>query len=1516
MAETVTIEIPVSVKDNTSAGLQSAQKTLSGFEKAAQKTEQQLNKLDKAHHISIDADDMASGKIDQVTDKASMLDGASSDVEIGANDNATQAINGAKDAVESFSSSSGSADIGAEDNATPTVSAAKDTVEGFGGVSGSASIGVEDNASSVIDSVRDKAAAWGNSVWTATVNVVDAVTAPVSKIAGVVKNPLAQAGAALGVTVGLGDTIDTYSDFEATMSKVQALSNATEQEMVQLTDKAKEMGAVTKYSGTESAEAFTYMAQAGWSTQSMIDGIGGIMSLAASDGIGLADATDIVANALTAFGLTAQDTARFADVLAIASSATNTDVAGLGEAFKYVAPVAGALKYNIEDVSMALGLMSNNGIKGSMAGTALKTSLANMVSPTDNMAAVMDKYNISMLDSEGNTKSLREVMDNLRDSLGGLDEAEQTAAASTLFGKEAMAGMLSIINTSEDDYRSLAEQIENSAGAADRMAETMQDNLAGTLEQLGGAVETVQLSWGERLEPYISGIAEALAGAMPQLEEIGLAAFDTLDAKAAEVKQKVNAMVNSEEWGDADLAGKVNIAWDTMIVKPFTQWAGSKGKHLLSRGLSSLFSEASKILPGGEEAGLTSWLSAGVIAKGGTKVAEGVGKMVSTLGKISPVAGKFGLAAAGIAAGIAAISVAVDDYNQKQISTSLEDHFGNISLSESDAQEIAGGILNQEYLVNVDLALNEVRNADKLREDAEKALESNDVLEFKSRVGIELTPEEQEEYTGNIETFVESKIEELESRTFAANIHVQTYLGGTEEGQTLAQNIEEWARADYIDLSELSNDLKTQVEDALADGIISVDEEQAISALQEKINSITSRWKAAEAEAKWDWINQEYGHMSAADLESGSFVELLEAMRGQRESAKASVQADAEQWFAELNAMEEAGRITAAENQHYQDMTGWYIRGQEGSELAKSLELGSNTLNETYGDKLEGNSQLLEGSAQEALDSVSAYMESGNYGIIGSELSQRFNNLGDGTGLFGTVTDKDQAALNGLYESMKPDVSAMQSLIDLYREEGQAIPQTLMDAYNEAIQIGAESGDLDASWQNYANQIMENGSEELKSVLTDPNNEMYETVRSQLPEELRQALDRASAETTDETMTLDGLKASVDGVDMDKDEWLSKIQENLGDLGTVTAETEAGIEVTVGEVSVEQGDTLSGIAEAVGMTVDELLAANPQITNPDEITVGMKINIPADQIEINDSEVSEAIQQRTEQAGSNNTVVETEQDVNVKSGNVNTEELVNDTHTKTDEAFNEPYQATGSADVTLEKGSDNIPELYSQVGNAVTAAFATPYSTRASVNVTVDYNIANPTATINTTTNGSTVSASIAPIQGNASGGEVGRHGAELSWVGEEGLEYIIPTVPGRRARGIELWKAAGEALGVLGSPDADYVPAYAAGGVVGGEETKQPIWSVTGEEIQETEDGNGVAQEAGGEGKGQDADGNTFEIQVNLNPTFTIEGGQDDQRILDLIQSRLMALADEIGGEIADNLETVFSNMPKSEGA
>lgn len=246
----------------------------------------------------------------------------------------------------------------------------------------------------------------------------------------------------------------------------------------------------------------------GWKTGDMLNGIDGIMNLAAASGENLALVSDICTDAMTAFGLSADQSGRFADVLAAASNNANTNVSMLGESFKYIAPLAGAMGYSIEDTSVALGLMANSGIKAGQAGTALRSAISSMLKPSDTAAALMEKYGISLTDSAGNAKSLKDVMANLRQSFSAMTEAEKTQAAATIFGTEAMSGMLSIINASESDYNKLSDAIGNADGTAKNMAETMQNNLQGKITAFKSALEGAGIAIGENLLPALTGIVE------------------------------------------------------------------------------------------------------------------------------------------------------------------------------------------------------------------------------------------------------------------------------------------------------------------------------------------------------------------------------------------------------------------------------------------------------------------------------------------------------------------------------------------------------------------------------------------------------------------------------------------------------------------------------------------------------------------------------------------------------------------------------------------------------------------------------------------------------------------------------------------------------------------------------------------------------------------------------------------------------------------------------------------------
>lgn len=297
--------------------------------------------------------------------------------------------------------------------------------------------------------------------------------------------------------------VKTAADFEAAMTEVKVVAGATAQEFELLKDEAKRLGATTKFSAIESAEAMQYMAQAGWDTQAILEGTAGVMNAAASSGESLSSVANILAKNITAFGDSASDATMYADVLAAAAAVSAADVNYLGESFKYCASTAGSMGYSVQDMSIALAALSQGGIEAGTAGSSLRNIIANMAKPTKAQAAVMQELGLSLTDNQGRTKDFATVMNDLRNSFKGLSESEAAAAASGLAGKESMAALLTLVNTSDADFANFTNAINNSSGAAENMAKQMQDNLNGQITLLKSGIEGIAITIGDKLLPYI-----------------------------------------------------------------------------------------------------------------------------------------------------------------------------------------------------------------------------------------------------------------------------------------------------------------------------------------------------------------------------------------------------------------------------------------------------------------------------------------------------------------------------------------------------------------------------------------------------------------------------------------------------------------------------------------------------------------------------------------------------------------------------------------------------------------------------------------------------------------------------------------------------------------------------------------------------------------------------------------------------------------------------------------------------
>lgn len=400
----------------------------------------------------------------------------------------------------------------------------------------------------------------------------------------------ASVGAALGAATAA--SIKVGSEFEAQMSRVQAISGATGDELEALRNQAIQLGADTAFSASSAAEGMENLAAAGFTTQEIMDAMPGLLDLAAASGEDLAASSDIAAATLRGFGLAASEAGHVADVLAANANMTNSSVYETGEAMKYIAPVANAVGLSLEEVSAAIGIMANAGIQGSQAGTTLRGALTRLAKPTDAMLGVMDELGLSFYDSNGQMKSLTEMVGMLSTNMAGLTDEEKQNALVTLFGTESLSGMLALMNEGEGELTSLTEAFRTADGAAADAAATMQDNLQGAVEQMKGSLETLGILIYDSISEPLKGLAQQATDRINQLTE----AFQTGGFEGlinAGSQMAANLLLGVAE----SLPQGISII--TQTISTFAQSISANSSEFISAGAQIISSLASGIISAG-----------------------------------------------------------------------------------------------------------------------------------------------------------------------------------------------------------------------------------------------------------------------------------------------------------------------------------------------------------------------------------------------------------------------------------------------------------------------------------------------------------------------------------------------------------------------------------------------------------------------------------------------------------------------------------------------------------------------------------------------------------------------------------------------------------------------------------------------------------------------------------------------------------------------------------------------------
>lgn len=1229
------------------------------------------------------------------------------------------------------------------------------------------------------------------------------------------------AGAAVlgGIKNYAMDSVNLGKDYTSMMSEVQAISGASGKDLEMLQETAREYGATTVFSASEAAEALKYMSLAGWDAQQSSSALGGVLDLAAASGMGLGEASDMVTDYLSAFGMEASQSTYFADMLAYAQSKSNTTALQLGEAYRNSAANLHAAGQDVETTTSLLEAMANQGYKGSEAGTALAATMRDITQNMEDGAIKIGETSIAVQGEKGNFRDLTEILKDVEAATAGMGDAEKAAALGSTFTADSIKALNMILTEGMGTVSGYEEALRKSAGTSEKMAGVMTDNLSGDIANMESAMEEMKLQTFESMEDPLRDLTQYTTDTViPSLTEWVPDAFGTLASGVKEVGSALAPML------------------ETILKNP-----KAVGNALTSIGagfvamktVNTGFNIASKISQN-----------------------EGIVKTLTSFGA-KLFGSPWAAGAATVAAAATLVGTAIHQYNEAQIDKSLTDHFGSVELDADQIEDFASRVIDAEWLVNINTALGAFENSDELAEQAEEALAENDSLEWRAKIGIKLDENEVATYIANINTFGDNIESALSEVTRGAQAVVDEFDLKGSDGSSLGSKIAAWAEEDLSEVSHISAGLTNLVQTALEDGILDVNEQAAIDQLQTKMSNILAGWKEAEAQAEMDILTQKYGRLSGKDLTSDTFTKVVEEVGEQRETAMSALEESEKKLFTTLNALnrkDENGiqRISDSELDYYKNQAGEAIRNEEALILNDSLKFENNTFEDAYGKEINKSFDSIQENAAAGLADMNTFLKNQDYQSLSaavqdgmlSQIQQRTD-----------IGKADRSAIAEIYEAMKPDVESMGAIIDEYTAMGQKVPEEIMSEFNQAIQTGAVAGDADAAWQVFANEMV-----------TDPANkalvQAIEEGAVSAPEELRTALSRATAEVTSDPLTVDGMQVEVEGIEADEAQVGELINKAFEGLEATGIEKEINGTATV-EYEVVAGDTLSGIAETVGSTVDELLTYNPQITDPNVINVGAKINVPKELVTVDasgageaadealkneskepktqeqpvntkytdagtdDSELKAAAESKEstqepmesrvpttitfEVSGINDEAlagattdylktnmqaipVEVPANITLNAGTIDSSQAVSTVQSNVSTAFATALPADGTVDVTLAKGNDNIGEVYDYVGGLVRSAWANPYSASGTVNVTLtaNYSLANPTKTISFgggATGTATVTAAF-----HADGGIFDQ--PHFGVLAEAGPEAYIPLDGSENAKSI--WREAGMRLGLL----------------------------------------------------------------------------------------------------------------------
>lgn len=1488
----------------------------------------------------------------------------------------------------------------------------------------------KDKISPVLQTIGSGLKNFGSRAWNVTLKAVDYATAPIRGVINLLKNPILQAGAVLGVSVGLADTINTYKDFEAAMSQVQAISGSTQSDLTRLTAKAKEMGATTKFTAAESAEAFNYMAMAGWNAEQMMGGIEGILNLAAASGEDLGTTSDIVTDALTAFGLKASDATHFSDVLAQASSSANTDVGMMGETFKYVASMAGSLSYSIEDVALMTGLMANSGIKSTQAGTSLNSVLTRLATNSSGAADAIAALGVNFYDSAGNARPLGTVMGELREATKGMNQEQKSNLANTVAGMEAQKGLLAILNASEEDYNKLADAISNADGASKRMSDTMMDNLSGDITLFQSAVDGLKISLGERMSnSWLRDIVQWLTAQVPKAEQLFSDAMDSAEHKLDSIKRKFKDISATDEWQNADFFGKGKILWDEYIVQPFSEWWSSKGKAKINviagdignaigtgltvgiatilgidvsetidegntlgasfakgfsegfdfdavasklwDGLGSVISKASKLLPGGESADLSSVLSAALLMKIATPLV-GMGKGAAGLGKAIFGKGTAGTSLAGTLMGSAATGSGLLG---KSAMLAIDLGAGNLAGGASmgagalaatgmaaGAGAIAGGATLISAGIDTYKAIKSDNKAEKSAYGESAAWKAGGVAAgaaagaaigsiipgLGTAVGALVGAgvggiagwikgnKVKEEYQDNVEE-MEKQAERAKRVYEVTGLSIdKVYFANDDLNEAMKDtNLTAEELANYI-----NEDMAKVAQEAFGDITLSLTEIKDLAqeiTFGKSIESVTEFSKATDTVSSdlaslkstiSDLKKQNWKASLGMELDETEKDDYKKAIDNFAKSASQYIEDNHYQATVALKLINGSGADTTGLDNMYSGMKTQIddLTAQLSDKVTIALQDGVIQLDEQ--DEILNLQQQI----QDITSKLSSAQEEASLDVLKIK-------YGSGAVLtydsFTQMQEELKAQVQSWSENYDSALEITLTNLKLQLSEGAISQEDYDAAVQEATQnYTAQMNEMNVRVQSFnLDTIAEAWDTQLNGILPDLEGSLSEKLQTAMNAALLEKPD-VSAWTQEDVMKW----FDLDGIDT------SAFENIYAELKATAEQAPQGVKDEIIQNYKDSIPTAEEIKEAIdwdSLTNEDWSELMESITGPIE---GESIGLNSEDMKKKMSDYygeyfesvktsySEALHNALEEANSEDTLNSFMEQYMPDVSNIDFigpysqaiyDQLSTLDLSKADmEALKTSLSdgvATAIEGADMDKVNAALDIVKGNVETSASTKFGAGYNVTMPLTVTFDYSVSNPTMPSYMFPSSSF---NITPKK-HAAGGYVSG-GPQLSWLAEEGWgEFVIPTNPSRRADALDLYQKAGVALGVQEHAEGGYVAGSNSG-------SKLTDYNLFSEAIKNAPIGN---YEATGDNtednptvyepvsvQPEQSGGNSISVPVNVSvsPQFVIEssGGKSEDDIMAIIRKNMKAMADELGGEIADRLEKVFSNMPTAKEA